>query len=85
MNNKGFILSDIVLIILIGLSLYFGSIMPNSYYVLAINILAFITSLVPTLFVFTSEEDYQPFISVITSTVSCLTFITLLINIFSLF
>lgn len=83
--NKSYLLIDIILMVFIGLSLYLGILIPNSYYNLAVNIVIFLVSIILTVFVFTHEEEFDTLTKVITSTTTCLTFIIVVINIFILF
>lgn len=84
-KNKSYLLMDIILMVVVGLGLYLGIVIPNSYYNLAINIIAFIVSIILMSLVFTHEEEFDILTKVITPTISCLTFITVVINIFILF
>lgn len=83
--NKLYLLIDGILLVLVGLSVYLGVVIPDSYYTLAANIIAFLVSIVLTALVFIHEEEFDIPTKVITSTISCLTFITIVINIFILF
>ena len=83
--NKLYLLIDTILMVLVGLSLYLGVVIPGSYYTLAFNIIAFLISLTLTALVFSHEEEFDTPTKVITPTISCLTFITVVINIFILF
>ena len=46
--NKSYLLIDIVLMVLVGLGLYLGVVIPNSYYTFAVNIIAFLVSIILT-------------------------------------
>lgn len=83
--NKAYLLIDIVLMVLVGLSLYLGTVIPNSYYTFAANIIAFLVSIILTAVVFTHDEEFYIPTKVITLIISGLTFITVVINIFILF
>ena len=83
--NKSYLLIDILLMVLVGLGIYLGIVTPNSYYTFAVNIIAFLVSIILTSWVFTHEEAFGTPTKVITVTISCLTFITVVINIFTLF
>ena len=83
--NKSYSLINIILIVFVGLGLYLGIVIPNSYHTLAVNIIAFLVSIILTAFVFTHEEEFDIPTKVITPTTTCLTFIIVVINIFILF
>ena len=83
--NKSYLLIDIVLMVLVGLGLYLGVVIPNSYYTFAVNIIAFLVSIIITSLVFSHEDEFDTPTKVITPTISCLTFITVVITIFTLF
>ena len=83
--NKSYLLIDIVLMVLVGLSLYLGTVIPNSYYTFAATIIAFLVSIILTAVVFTHDEEFYTPTKVITLIISGLTFITVVINIFIVF
>ena len=83
--NKSYLLIDIILMVFIGLSLYLGILIPNSYYNLAVNIGAFLVSIILTPLVFSHEEEFDIPTKVIAPTTTWLTFIIVVINIFILF
>ena len=83
--NKSYLLIDILLMVLVGLSLYLGTVIPNSYYTFATTIIAFLVSIILTSWVFIHEEAFSTPTKVVTVTISCLTFITVVITIFTLF
>lgn len=83
--NKLYPLINIMLMVFVGLGLYLGVVIPNSYYTLAVNIMAFLVSIILTSLVFTREEEFDIPTKVITPTTTCLTFIIVVINIFILF
>ena len=83
--NKLYLLIDGILLVLVGLSIYLGIVIPDSYYTLAANIIAFLVSIILTALVFIHDEEFDTPTKVITSTISCLTFITVVINIFTFF
>lgn len=82
--NKSYLLIDIILMVFVGLGLYLGIVIPNSYYNLAVNIIAFIVSIILTSLVFTHDEEFYTPTKVITLIISGLTFITVILNIFTL-
>ena len=84
-NNKLYLLIDIILMVFIGLSLYLGILIPNSFYNLVDNIMVFLVSTVLTAFVFINEDEFDVPTKVITLITTCLTFIIVVINIFILF
>ena len=83
--NKSYLLIDIILMVFVGLGLYLGIATPNSYYNLAVTIIAFLVSIILTSLVFSHEEEFGTPTKVITLIISGLTFITVVINIFILF
>ena len=83
--NKSYLLIDIILMVFVGLGLYLGVVIPNSYYTFAVNIIAFLVSIIITSLVFSHEDEFDTPTKVITPTISCLTFITVVITIFTLF
>lgn len=83
--NKAYSLIYIILMVFVGLRLYLGIVIPNSYYSLAVNIIAFLVSIILTALVFNHEEEFDILTKVITPTISCLTSITVVITIFTLF
>ena len=83
--NKSYLLMGSILVVLIGLGIYLGIVTPNSYYTFAVTTIAFLVSIILTSLVFTHEEAFSTPTKVITVTISCLTFITVVINIFILF
>ena len=83
--NKSYLLIDIVLMVLVGLSLYLGTVIPNSYYTFATTIIAFLVSIILTSWVFIHDEEFYTPTKVITLIISGLTFITVVIDIFILF
>ena len=83
--NKSYLLIDILLMVLVGLSLYLGTVIPNSYYTFATTIIAFLVSIILTAVVFTHDEEFYTPTKVITLIISGLTFITVVIDIFILF
>ena len=84
-NNKLYLLIDIILMIFIGLSLYLGILIPNSFYNLVANIIVFLVSTILTAFVFINENEFDVPIKVIAPITTCLTFIIVVVNIFILF
>ncbi len=84
-NNKLYLLIDIILMVFIGLSLYLGILISNSFYNLVANIIVFLVSTILTAFVFINEDEFDVSIKVITPITTCLTFIIVVINIFILF
>ena len=84
-NNKLYLLIDIILMVFIGLSLYLGILIPNSFYNLVDNIMVFLVSTILTAFVFINEDEFDVPTKVITLITTCLTFIIVVINIFILF
>ena len=64
--NKLYLLIDTILMVLVGLSLYLGVVIPGSYYTLAFNIIAFLISLTLTALVFSHEEEFDTPTKVIT-------------------
>lgn len=85
--NKSYLLIGSTLVVLIGLSLCLGVVIPGSYsyYTLAVNIINFLVSIILMAFVSIHDEEFYTPIKVITSAISCLTFIVVVINIFILF
>ena len=83
--HKLYLLIDIILMVFVGLSLYLGIINPGSYYTLIFNIVAFLVSIILTSLVFIHEEEFDIPTKVLTTTISGLTFITTVVNIFILF
>ena len=83
--NKSYLLIDIILMVFVGLGLYLGVVIPNSYYTFAVNIIAFLVSIILSALVFTHDEEFYTPTKVITLIISGLTFITVVINIFILF
>lgn len=71
--------------VFVGVGLYLGIVIPNSYYNLAVNIIAFLVSIILTSLVFTHDEEFYTPTKVITLIISGLTFITVILNIFTLF
>ena len=84
-NNKLYLLIDIILMVFIGLSLYLGILIPNSFYNLVANIMVFLVSTILTAFVFINENEFDVPIKVIAPITTCLTFIIVVVNIFILF
>ena len=84
-NNKLYLLIDIILMVFIGLSLYLGILIPNSFHNLVDNIMVFLVSTILTAFVFINEDEFDVPTKVITLITTCLTFIIVVINIFILF
>ena len=83
--NKSYLLMGSILVVLIGLGIYLGIVTPNSYYTFAVTTIAFLVSIILTSLVFIREEAFGTPTKVVTVTISCLTFITVVINIFTLF
>ena len=83
--NKSYLLMGSILVVLIGLGIYLGIVTPNSYYTFAVTTIAFLVSIILTSLVFTHEDEFDTPTKVITVTISCLTFITVVITIFTLF
>ena len=83
--SKSYSLIDIILMVFVGLGLYLGIVIPNSYYTLAVNIIAFLVSIILTSSVFIYEGEFDAPTKITTPTISCLTFIIVVINIFTLF
>lgn len=82
--NKLYSLINAILIVFIGLSVYFEEVIPNSYYILVFNIGAFLASIILTSLVFIHEKEFNVFTKVVTLIISGLIFITTVINIFIL-